>query len=825
MFRNYFLAAVRNLARYKQYALINVGGMVLGITCAILAIIFANFEMSYDNWITDSGRVYRLDGYYHFPGGADSSVATAGGPTAEAFKNYFSEVEEVTRGLPFFGAPVRVGEVTFQENFTFVDANYLDFFDLEMSLGDRATALDDMNSVIISEAMALKHFGGDDPIGQLMTFSGTKDLYVSGVFRDIPDNSHLLLEFITLFDDALISELFGSDTYTRQWNGVAFMTYARFFEGTNPEAVSERLEAFTNANYRHANPARKDMTPSIFVHFKLMPIQDIHLTSPHQNELKPTGSMGTVIGALAVAALILTIAVINYISLSTATSTLRAREIGMRKVMGAKNGTIRVQFMSEALLVGLIASFLAIVLVKALLPYVADFLEIGKAGISLTSDPWVLALSLAIGPLTGLVSGVYPAFYLARIRPARGLGSSRSEGRGTSWIRSLLVTLQFSISIGLLIAVAVIAQQTRFVSDMDIGVIRENVSVVRIPTLAAVEAVPTLVEELRALPGVISVSPSSSVPTDGQPFSTSVEIPGRDGEDAISAYWASVEPEFFKTYGVKKVAGRLISEEFGEDRLIDPDSATTALVANVVINEKAVKFLGHNTPEEALGSQFRMRVTAAGQATALVTVVGVVADFQYGSAYERVRPTFFLNQPDAFFSISIRASQSAAAGIQEAAKEIWLRRLPDEPFQMQIIDELVESQYVSIGRQRSSLFVLTGLAIAIACLGLFGMATFSVQQRTKEIGIRKVLGAEVLDVVRLLVFQLSGPVIIANLLAWPVSFYLMRNWLEGFVYRIDLTVLPFIAAALAVLVVAWATVVGHTLRVARTNPVHALRYE
>ncbi len=523
--------------------------------------------------------------------------------------------------------------------------------------------------------------------------------------------------------------------------------------------------------------------------------------------------------------LILVAVVVNYVNLATALSSLRAKEISLRKTMGAQNGQIRLQFFAEALMLAMIAMLCSLVAVQALLPWFSEFLNLQADTLKVFSDPVTISAVFVISLLLGLISGAYPAFYLARIKPVDALSSNRSGEQITSKSRALLVTLQFSVSVGLLIAILVVTRQIEFVTSMDIGVDTDDITVVRIPSREAGLAIPTLLHEFKNIPGVIKTSASSHVPTDGVVISSAIDIPGRGDKDALSAWYVSANEGFFETYGIEILSGRGFSENFPIDRRAAVPADDPDMEGTVLANESAVRFLGFDNNDDVLGFRFRMNASVNHSNHWWVTVIGVVPDFQFGSAYDQIQPTFFTQTEEAYFSISVKSTAASFEAVQTEIAGIWKRILPDANLTTNPMSELIENQYDAVNRQSASLKFLGMVAIIIACLGIFGMASFMVERRTQEIGMRKVMGAKVSQIVALLLKQFSKPVVLANLVAWPVAWYLMRDWLNGFNYRIDLTALPFLLAGLISLMVAWLIVSTHAIRAARSNPVHALRYE
>lgn len=824
MFGNFYITAYRNFVRRKQYSLLSVLVMVIGLTTAFLTLLYARYEFSYDGWITGVDNLYRVEHTFHFPGSSRDGLSRVGRPYGPAMQEYFPQIESFTRSVQL-PSNIRIGENRFSDPIELVDANFLSFFDLEMISGDRESGLSDIGTVLISERMAQKYFPGQDPLGQVMTINDLQDYRVAGVMKNLPENTHLSHEIIVLYDDSAFAPFFPDLATLEQWNFPIFHTHIRLRDGATGEEIAARLDEFTNTHFIHPNPARAHMTPTEFVTLRLEPVSDIHLHSTNIDEAVPAGTFNTVMGLVLIALLILLAVVINYINLATALSTLRAREISLRKTMGAGNAQIRMQFILEAVILALMAMVISLFIVELSLPWFSEFLNLEFGTLRLFSDPAVLLGVLALTIMLGLISGLYPAFYLARIKPVEVLSANKSSEKVTARARSFLVTLQFAVSIGLLITIFIVFRQISYVTEMDIGVVTDDVAIVRLPTLGTLEALPSLMDELERTPGVLALGASSTVPTDGQTVSTAVEVPWAPTEDALSAWWAAVDGGFFETYGLQALAGRVFSDNFPADRIEELPEDMENFEANVLINESALGFLSIANADAAIGKRFRMGGSNFNRAIFWVTIVGVVPDFQFGSAYSEIKPTFFMQRMDLFGSLSVRSTPEAFAGVQQRIDELWARYLPEETLTRQPLSELIGAQYDQVNRQGDSLLFLSIVAVVISCLGLFGMSSFIVERRTREIGIRKVLGARVSEIITLLIVQFSLPVVWANLIAWPIAWYLMREWLNGFNYRIELSLMPFLLAGLASLTIAWLIVGAHAYRVARSNPVHALRYE
>jgi putative ABC transport system permease protein len=824
MYKNYFITALRNLQARKQYAALTIIGLTTGITCALIAFIFVRNEFSYENWIPAADDIYRVEQTLHFPGAAPRLRPFVSALVSESINNYFSQIEQTTRMHTVPGFKIKRGNDAFLEQVAFVDAQFLTFFSLPLIQGDKASALSDINALLVSESMAQKYFSSTAVIGKTLTLDDKVEYRITGVFKDLPDNTHLVLDFIALNDEGILQTFMPGRQVPNQWNNNPMFTYIKLNAGGDINNIRNRLDEYVNKHYVHSAPSLAAKTPTDFVTFSVRAISDIYLYSEARGELKSGNSVTVVLGFLFIALLVLTIAIINYASLATATSTLRAREIGLRKVLGASFSDIRLQFVSEALLTASVATILAMLLTASLLPSVSQLLNQPEGSLQLfNSLPMVLS-ALMFGIVSGLIAGLYPAFYLSSIRPVKVLGANKSSEKATSWIRSLLLVSQFCVTIGLLVSLAVVTRQTQFVSEVDMGLNKDSTSILTFNTAEGMQQVHTLLTQLRTIPGV-GASGSSVVPsTQTRGIPVNVQLPERQGEAALRGMYASVDAHFFPNYGVEPVAGRLLSEDYANDS-VDGFSADMGEVnLNIVINQSAVGFISAQSAQQAVGKQFTL-VDARTDLAINVTVVGVIPDINFGSAYDKVHPIFYLNRSDLYFAVNIKSSGQSHQQAINKVRTIWHELAPNDMVNIDSLDGMTEALYITVNRQNTLLFILSGLAIIISCLGVYGMATFSVQRRTKEIGIRKVMGAGVKDIMTLMLLQFSKPVGVAMLIAWPISGYIMYEWLQSFTLRIELNPFYFVFAGLITLLITWLTIAGHVYKAASAKPIAALRYE
>jgi putative ABC transport system permease protein len=826
MFKNYVTLAVRNIVKDKLFAFINLAGLAISLAAFILIALYIDDETSFEDGFADNERIYRVEATFLSAGRAPRRFASIMGPGREALELEFGDLLEASTRYYNFTQSVQFGDRVFTEPFAFVDPDFLKVFDLEFVAGDPASALRDLKSVIINESMAHKYFGDGPALDQILTVNGNLDYRIGAVVKDLPHNTHLhgTGSFIALFDYQRWSAI---PLLTDRWRAIVTYLYVKLAPQVDPASIEARfpelLDRHVTMQPDHPNAGMKG---SEHILFHLRPITDVRLYSDVLREMSPpnatarTNTIGIVLAYAAIAILILIVASVNFINLSTAKSTARAREIGVRKVLGAVRRQLMTQFLAESVILALIALMFAMVMVELGLPWFNDLS--GKAisiGYFESPIPTILFVSLLL--VVGLLSGLYPAMVLSSFRPTQAL-SGRSRDRGSKRLRSGLTVVQFAISIGLIVATSIIYLQTRFANDIELGYDPENVLVVRLFSLEQQAQAEFLWRRIGRLPGVRGVGYSDSVPGDGYGTSTVTYRSSAEGRIENNINMAAPGPGFFEVYGVEPLAGRLFSEDYGSDRWIDPDLGPSEEMPSVIINESAARAMGFASPAEAIG-QVAENVTFALNQD--MQIVGVVPDLRWSSVREPVTAMIYFGRRDFTFSLSIKTEAGAQESVIAAIEDLWAQTLPGVPVVFQVVSDNIATQYDE-EKRASFLFVgLTLLALVVSSLGLYGLAAFAAQRRTREIALRKVMGARIFDILRLLLIQFSIPVLVANLLAWPVAGYFMSEWLKGFAYRIELSPLPFILAGLAALFVAWATTAGHAWRVARSSPITSLRQE
>jgi putative ABC transport system permease protein len=834
MFRSNLISALRNFARHRLYSTINVVGLSVGLACAVFMTLFLRDELSYDRWIPDSSNLYRLELTFHMPGSAPWPLATAPLPILDAIKEEIPEVTGATHLVPE-GMTVTAGDRRFYQTVSVVDPEFFQVIKLPLSQGNPATVFSQPESIVLSQSFARKLFGDSEPIGKIVTLTGdgilcdrsdsacltaTHPVTVTGVLRDLPTNTQLAADILLPNSSQAdgIPKSFRKQSWTST-NGS--YDYVRLAVGVDRRVVLDKLKPILDRSI-HTGVAPggpgTEVPGSEFEEFHLTRFWDVHLTSDNLGGMKPAGSRAIVYGFSAIAVLIILIACFNFMNLATARATLRAREISLRKVVGATRRELIVQLMGEAVLMSLMALCVALAIVEVGLPIFDRFL--GRPIAFHYISDWPVLVGFAVSAIAaGLLSGLYPAVVLSSFRPAAVLKSYGATGSGGGLLRIALVIMQFAVSIGLGIAAIVVFSQVRFARNIDLGFDRAGIVVVRGITKLTPSAAENLAKALRANPDIAGASLSNAVPFDL--FNVSNVLIKIQGESqSFTAHVLDVSPEFPALYDMRLVAGRVLSAQRGEDVFSEfpfYSSAAEDEGRAVLINEAAARRLGH-APAEVIGKTI---VAARGRAT----IVGVVADSKVDGLRELVQPALYVNYPASFTLLSIRVHGSRVSEALSAIDRAWRSFSPGTAVQRYFLDDIFDQLFREDERQGQMFGVFVGIAIFIACLGLFGLAAFTAQRRTKEIGVRKVFGASTSDIVFLLLWQFSFPVLAANAIAWPIAFYYLRHWLEGYAYRISLSPIYFLCAGLFALTIAWATVFVHAFRVARASPVHALHYE
>ena len=826
MFRNYLTIALRNLIRYKLYSVINIAGLTVGLSCALFIILFVRDELSYDTWVPDSANLYRVEGTIHPPGRPPMALAVISFPLTAAMHDEIPEVTGQTR-LETEPMTLTIGDRGFPETVNVVDPNFFQVVKLPLIAGDPAAVFRQPESIVISAAAARRYFGSADPIGRTITDAKghcvdndtlcrdtTVPLTVTGVVRDLPHNTQLSGE-IFIPNTSIANYNWDVEQNWFAQNGWGFVTLA---PGTDPRAVTAKVAPLLDRAL--ASMLRKfgiSMRGSQAYGVHLTPFAQVHLTSDRWTfNLTPPGSWTTLYGIVAIGLLILLVACFNFMNLATARAMLRAREIALRKTLGARRGQLVLQFLGESVLMALLALVLALVITEMLLPVFAGFLQRPIEFHYVTHWP-VLLLMFAVAVAAGLISGSYPALILSGFRPATVLRTNSSGQAGSGRLRATLVVLQFAVSIGLGIAATVVFSQIRFARNIDLGFQRDNILVVGHAGRVFTDGEESFVQALRTNPGILDITLSRMVPFDVGQITDTIRIPGQP--DVILLNNMVISPDFPRFYGMRLLAGRELSATRAQDQIntrgMGGDPANTG--HNILINEAAAARLGF-TPQQAVGKSILYNNYP-------VNIVGVLGDAKFLGAREPAKAFDYVYDPKTSAQVSLRLRPDTIPQTLQFIDKAWHAFAPIASVNRHFLDDSFDKLYSEEERQAQMFGMFVGIAIFIACLGLFGLAAFTAGRRTKEIGIRKVYGARTRDVVLLLLGQFSIPVLIANLIAWPLAGYYLHGWLQGFAYRISLSPLYFLGAAAVALAIAWMTVLAHAVRVARARPIGALRYE
>ncbi|MFB3133916.1 MAG: ABC transporter permease [Rhodothermales bacterium] len=802
MLKNYFKISLRNLKKQKGYSFINITGLAVGMACCLLIALFVRDELSYDRYHDHADRVFRISRAWYDEAGQPTlqfaMISPAIGPTLE---EEMPEVRHAVR-LGQFGSLVSYEDQHFREpRFFFAEAALFELFTIPFVQGDASTALTEPYTVVLTEAMAEKYFGADDPIGKVLRLNDTFDLRVTGVVENAPTNTHFHYDFLASFA-TLTAQPWAAGWATTWGSNNSFPTYVLLEEGADPAALEAKFPAFLDRHYvLHHGASSK-----IF----LQPVSEIHLHSHLDAELEPNGNVTYVYLFTAIALFILLIACFNFMNLATARATKRAREVGLRKVLGAERKQLVGQFLGESTLLTLVALVFAAMLAELFLP---AFNTLAGKELQLFGNdvPFVLLGLAGIALFTGLVAGCYPAFFLSAFQPAVVLKNA-TGGAWRSRVRTALVVTQFAISIVLIVGVGIIVKQLNYVQTKSLGFDEDQIVIVR-TTRAMRQDFEAFRTRLLEHPGVLAVTASEAVPSGQLRNSINVQADvGGQIKPFDSLPLLAVDHDFTKTYGMDIVAGRAFSKDIASD-------STQAFV----LNESAVRRLGWASAEEAVGKFFMLESEnlrdRRGQ------VIGVVKDFHFESLHERVTPLVMYIRPALYWRAAIKiaaADMPETLGFLEAR---WQEYVPEAPLSYSFIDQRFAQLYQAEERFGKVVSYFAALAIMIACLGLFGLASFAAEQRTKEVGVRKVLGASVGGIVLLLSKDFTRVVLIAFLVACPLAYLAMNQWLDTFAYRIGISWWIFLGAGLATLAIALATVSYQAIRVALADPVKALRYE
>ncbi|MBX7150342.1 ABC transporter permease [bacterium] len=793
MFKNYFKIAWRNLLRHKGYSLLNISGLSVGIACCLLIVMYVIDELSYDKFHVNGDRLYRVSMSTTVTGKTDRNAAVHF-PVAPLLRGY-PEVEETARLVDyrFIGQiPVlQFGDKSFyEENFFYGDSTIFKVLTLPLLQGN-PNALYEPNTVVMTREMAKKYFGDNNPLGQVLRLNGLKDLKVTGILAPFPGPTHLKIDFIASMSSIANSGFTGPGFDFNNWIINFYWTYVLFKTPSDAALLESQLPDFGKRYL-------PDLHQKNGTQLHLTKVSDIHLSPGNDGEITPCGDITYVYIFSLVAILILFIACINFMNLVTARSAGRAKEIGLRKVAGALRKQLIGQFLGESILLTVLSAFIALFLIEGLTPM---FNQLTGKTLAMNFEPWLVLSLLAVIVVVGLAAGSYPAFYFSNFQPAQVLkGTFKTGGKGVL-LRKILVILQFSISIALITCTIIAQHQLYFIQNKKLGFEKEQLVILPIRGSILGQKYAEFKNQLLQHPGIVSVSGLSDKIGTGVNF-TGFFVEGQDEMQFISQ--TRISHDFIKTYGLRLVEGRDLIE-----------GSATDSASGYIVNRAFLRQYGWET---GVGKRVRFfRSTVEGQ------IVGVVEDFHFQSLHTPVAPIVMRIGNTSFLAVKIRPeNMRETISVIESA---WNRFEHDKPFTFHFLDQAINDLYKSEQKLSMLIGTFSGLAILIACLGLFGLASFTAEQRTKEIGIRKVLGASVGGIVFIMCKEFLKFVLIANIIAWPVAYLAMNMWLQDFASRIDIGPSAFILAAVFALTIALVTVGYQAIKAALSNPLKSIKYE
>jgi putative ABC transport system permease protein len=818
MIRNYIKVALRSIFRNKLTAFINIAGLALSMACATLIYLFIADELSYDKYHAKADRIYRVTRSFHSPEGkVNLHLANVAPPVGPLLKNDFGEIETLARTL---NTTLVVGleedgqlKMSNSETEIFIaEPDIFKIFDIKVTSGDPGTALNRPFTIMLSETAAKRYFNDSEPVGKRLRINDAFDVEVTGVFKNFPNQSHWHPEFLVSFVTLENDNIYGRQGLETNWGNNSFGTYFVLQEGADPKKLEDQFPAFLDKHfgtYAKSNwgvPAdwKASQTTTLFV----QKLTDIHLRSHLDDELEANGNITNVYMMGIIGFFIVLIACFNFINLSTARATKRSKEVGLRKVAGAFRTQLIQQYLSESIITALFAAVLSagitLLSLNALNAFTSKELVFNPL-----QDPTLGLGLLLLALVVGILAGIYPAFVISSFRPAVTLKGQQGVATGKGFLRKGLVVAQFSISIILIIGTLIIFKQLDFLNSRSLGYNKEQV--VTLPYYNELaDSYDAFYNELTKSSSIQNVARSSRIPT-GRLLDSygSARVLKGDSlvESSVDLKSISADTEFFNTYGVNVSLGRNFSKTIPTD-----DSLA------FIINEAAAREIGWDKPEEYIDREFQY-------ADVRGKLIGIVSDFHFESLHQRIVPMIFLQRNNNFNALSISINTTEMKSGLEHLEKVFRSFLPAKPFDYQFVSERYRNLYAMEQKQSQLFTTFAILAIFIASLGLFGLATFNTLQRIKEIGIRKVMGASVTNILTLLSKEIVVLILVANLIAWPVAWYFMAKWLDTFAYHIEMDGLLYVLAACIAVIVALITVSTQTLRAATSNPAKTLRYE
>ena len=797
MILNYIKLGIRNLIHQKIYSLINIVGLSIGIAAFILIFLHIQYELGYNKQIPESERLYRCVEIQQAPGVGEQHVAVTMGPLAEALKTDFPEIEETVRILYWGPQPLQYINQFFDQNYVvFIDPSGFDLFGLNLVAGDKTSALKETNSFVPSEKLAVKMFGSVDEAMDKVIQINNESFKITAVMENQHDQSTFRMEALIPFE-----YMESQHRWLQGWGSNSLDTYVRLKEDVDLKSLTAKFPSFIT---KYLEPEDPDSQFKLY----LQSVDDIHLESGHikfQVMNHKQGMLSMVFAFSIIAILIILLACMNFVNLSIAQSVKRAKEVGMRKVMGADRYNLMNQFLGESLIITIVSIILALLIAYSILPYFNDI--IGSSFSINFIDNWVFSIGLVvIAIIVSLVAGFYPAFYLSKLNPIVVLKSGLdSKGSSSGWLTKALVVFQFTISIGMIFSISVIYDQFNYALNKDKGINYTDVLSIKLYDKNDSENVAFLKNEFMRNPKVIDVSFVSDI--NGVAGSQSSIHVDDSSETRVSMRLGFVDYNFFEMMDIPIVSGRNFSKDYALD-----DSVS------VIVNRAAVDFLGWSEPTNMQFLPFMDTITP-------MKVIGVIEDYNYYSIHSKIEPAIYMIDPERSYVLAVKINSSEKEETIAYMEDIWNNHFPSIPFNHQMATERIKNEYKSEESIFKIFSFFTFLSLIISCLGLYGLTALIVERKNKEIGIRKVFGGSVIQIINLLVFNFMKLIILAGIIATPLAWYFMDLALQSFAYHINIGWIYFIEAIIIAVVVALLTIIYHALKAATSNPVEIIRYE
>ena len=796
MLKNYLKIAARNFDRHKGYSFINVAGFAIGMACCLLILVYVRYELSYDRYHKDVNRIYRvaLDIRTKTSNRVFACISATAAP---ALKADFPQVEQAARIIPARGRLVKREEISFYEDrFMYADQELFAIFNIPFIQGNPKRALTRPNTLVISERMAHKYFGNTDPLAETLEIN-QRDYEITGVVADSPENTHMKYDMI-----ASLETLANWGEMTN-WHGTTFFTYIRLKPNVNVEEFSKQVSRLAD---KYVGDKLKEWGETY--RYFLQPLPSIHLHSHIRYDLEPSGNPVYIYIFSFIGIVILLIACLNFMNLSTARSVNRAKEVGLRKVVGAQRPQLFGQFLGESLVVAYLSLGLAMVIARFAIPLLNSLTSISLSFDELL-NPVVLISLVGASTLEGMAAGIYPAFVLSAFSPVATIRGTLSSGSHRLAMRTVLVVVQFAISVVLIIGTLIMYRQFTFMKNQHLGFEKEQKLILPLRGGISIEKNYESVKDIFSKhPSITAATVSSTVPGRGV-SNFGVKLVGEEDDKNQSMYHMYFDHDFIPAYAIDIAAGRAFQEEMSTDTK-----------GAFLINEAAVRAFGWSRPEEALGKRL-----FTGYGGRVNSIIGVTRNFHYRGLQSEVEPLVMEYLPKAFSYITLSLDISNVRETLAFVESRWKDTFPANPFESFFLDADFDRQYRAEEQLGKIFGLFTLLGLFIACLGLLGLASFTAECRTKEIGIRKVLGASVPGILVMLSKQFTKWVLLANAIAWPIAYYFMDRWLKNFAYRIQIDIMTFLLSGILVLTIALLTVSYQAVRAAAANPVDSLRYE